>query len=194
MGDLFVKKLYIFAGAVLFVVVLIGALWISAYNGVVTKENDVIQKRANVHATLSTRFDKMGTMIDAIESANTTVQGYLDTIMAARIAFANALADNDLDAIDASVTEINSTFIDLVSYVEDNPSSYNTTSLYANALAGFNTSTNIVLTAMIAYNEAVKKYNNHIKIFPNNIFVGSNSLFATYEVDNYNQTLPSFNS
>src|SRR5690554_4119345 len=194
MGEIIVKKIYIILSVVMVLLVLLASFWISAYNGYVSKDADIDQKRGNVYATLSTRYDKMGAMIDAIESANTTVQGYLDTIMAARTAFAQALANNDLEALDASVTEINSTFFDLVSYVEDNPSSYNTTSLYANALAEFNASTNVVLTAILAYNTSVTKYNNHIKTFPNNIFVRSNSLFTTYEVDNYNQTLPSFNS
>jgi len=168
-------------------------VWINAYNGYVTRDNDVSQKRGNVYAALSARYDKLSLMIDAIESANTTVQGYLDTIMAARTAFADALANNDFESVDESITEINSTFINLVSYVEDNPSSYNTTGLYASALAEFNTSTNAVLYAITQYNASITSYNNHIKTFPNNIFVGSNKSYTPYEVANYNTTLPTFN-
>src|SRR5690554_2216526 len=184
--------MYILVGVILTFFIVVAALWISAYNGYVIKDNDISQKRGNVYAALSTRYEKMGAMIDAIESANTTVQGYLDTIMAARISFADALATNDLEAIDASVTEINSTFINLVSYVEDNPSSYNTTGLYASALAEFNASTNVVLNAILAYNQSVTNYNNHIKTFPNNMFVGSKASFEPYAVENYNKTLPTF--
>lgn len=193
MGDKSVKKLYIVLGVVLAFVGITSIIWINAYNGFVTRDNEITQKRGDVYAALSARYDKLSLMIDAIESANATVQGYLDTIMAARTAFADALANDDFESVDASITEINSTFISLVSYVEDNPSSYNTTGLYASALAEFNASTNAVMFAINQYNASVTSYNNHIKTFPNVIFVGSNAAYEPYEVANYNTTLPYFN-
>lgn len=193
MGENNVKKLYIILGVIAIVIVVISSIWITAYNTYQSNDVEVSQKRGDVHATLSIRYDKMAAMIDTIQSANSTVQGYLDTIMDARAAFANALASNDLESIDESIQEINSTFINLVSYVEDNPSSYNTTALYANALAEFNASTNVVLTTILAYNDTVATYNKHIRMFPNNLFVGNNPQYDTYEVANFNKTLPSFN-
>lgn len=193
MGDKSVKKLYIILGVFLAFVTITSIVWVNAYNGYVTRDNEITQKRGDVYAALSARYDKLSLMIDAIESANTTVQGYLDSIMAARTAFANALANDDFESVDESITEINSTFINLVSYVEDNPTSYNTTGLYASALAEFNASTNAVLFAINQYNASVTRYNNHVKTFPNNIFVGSNGTYEPYEVANYNTTLPSFN-
>jgi len=193
MGDKSVKKLYIILGVLLAFVGITSIVWVNAYNGYVTRDNEIAQKRGDVYAALSARYDKLSLMIDAIESANATVQGYLDTIMAARTAFADALANDDFESVDDSITEINSTFINLVSYVENNPSSYNTTGLYASALADFNASTNAVLYAITQYNASVTSYNNHIKTFPNNLFVGSNATYAPYEVTNYNTSLPSFN-
>lgn len=188
------KKLYLGLAIALTLIIFVAGFWISAYNGSVTTRIDIDEKQGNVYASLSTRYDKMEVMIDAIESANTTVLGYLNTIKDARIAFADAIANEDLDAANTSIDEINSTFINLISFVEDNPSSYNTTGLYANALAEFNASTNVVLNTILSFNASVATYNKHIRSFPNNIFVGNLKIMDTYPVDNYNKTLPSFNS
>ena len=65
-------------------------MWISAYNGEITRRENVTEERGNVHASLSGRYEKVGTFIDAIESANQTVLTYLETIRDARTAFADA--------------------------------------------------------------------------------------------------------
>ncbi|WP_025725241.1 LemA family protein [Acholeplasma granularum] len=187
------KKLYVGLGVFIVLVIFVSVLWISAYNGLIRKENDLIEKRGTVLAVLSSRYEKMGMMIDAIEGANQTVQGYLDTIISARIAFANALAENDQNTIDETIETIDQTFITLMSYMEDNPSSYNTVNLYQNAISEFNASTNMVLNSIVVFNTSVTSYNNHIKTFPNNIFVGNQTKMVPYEVSHYNTPLPTFN-
>lgn len=187
------KKLYILLGSVVLLFGLFGVLWMSAYNGYVSKNNDVIEKRGNVYATLSARYEKVATLIDAIEGANATVLGYLDTIMDAREAFADAIASGNLSNINDTITELDSTFITLVSYMEDNPSSYNTVNLYAGFMSEFSASTNAVVYAITQYNTSVTSHNNHIQMFPNNLFVGSNGTYAAFELTNYNTPLPTFN-
>ena len=172
---------------------MVGSTWISAYNGAIKKEAIVNEDLGNVHASLTGRYEKVATFIDAIQDANATIQGYLDTIAQAREAFADAISNNNNDAAYDSSATIDQTFVTLVSYMEDNPDSYNTVSLYIGYLDEFTASTNRVINDIGTYNEAVKEYNTHIQIFPNVIFVGSREKYTQYSTANYNATLPTFN-
>lgn len=187
------KGLFMVLGFFVFIGLIIGATWISAYNGAVQKNNAIVEQQGNVHATLSARYEKVGAFIDAIEGANSTVQGYLNTIMAARTAFANAIAAGNVAAANEAAETIDGTFITLVSYMEDNPSSYNTVNLYAGFMSEFAAATNVVTNAILLYNSNVTSYNNHIQTFPNNMFLGSRTPYNPYTISNYNTTLPTFN-
>ncbi|MCB9498011.1 MAG: hypothetical protein H6688_00975 [Erysipelotrichaceae bacterium] len=69
------------------------------------KEAVVNEDLGNVHASLTGRYEKVATFIDAIQDANATIQGYLDTIAQAREAFADAISNNNNDdAYDSSAT------------------------------------------------------------------------------------------
>jgi LemA protein len=188
------KKVFIIAAGILTTIfIVIGALWISAFNGAVRNEAAVNEKRGNVHASLSARYEKVVVFVDAIESANATILSYLDTIMDAREAFADALDSRDEGAADEAATTLDGTFVTLVAYMEDNPDSYNTVNLYSGYMGEFSASTNAVRFDIGEYNEAVKVYNTHIQIFPNNLFVGGREVLSEYSLSNYNATLPTFN-
>lgn len=187
------KSIIITIGIVGLVTVSIGGLWIGASNGAIRKENKIIEGMGTVHAALSGRYEKVTVLIDSIESANATVQGYLDTITAARTAFADAIRNgNNAEANEEAVT-IDQTFFTLVGYMEDNPSSYNTVSLYAGFNAEFAASTNLVTETIITYNSYVTAYNNHIQTFPNNIFTGARTAYSIWPLSFYSSTLPTFN-
>lgn len=188
------KKVFMIPLLILVLVIaIIGITWISAYNGEITKNNEIENDRGNVHAALGARYDKVLALIDAIEGANQTVTGYLNIIKDARVAFAQALENDNPAAADESAEVIDSTFVTLLSYMEHNPESYNTVSLYAGFAGEFSASTNVVLNAITIYNESVKEYNNHIQTFPNVLFLGGKTPYKSYDVSNYNTTLPTFN-
>lgn len=186
------KVVLIVSGVTATLALVISILWIGAYNGAVRKEAQITESRGNVHATLSGRYEKVGVLIDAIESANTTVLGYLETITDAREAFADAIASSNQAAAAAAADTLDATFVTLVAFMEDNPDSYNTVGLYSGFMAEFSASTNLVTGAIIIYNAAVTDFNTHIKTFPNNIFVSGLSAYTPYELSYYNVTLPSF--
>lgn len=187
------KILIIVAGVVTTIFIVIGALWMSAFNGAVRLDAAVAEKRGNVHASLSARYEKVVVFVDAIESANATVQAYLDTIMDARTAFATAIDNSNDLAADEAATTLDGTFVTLVAYMEDNPDSYNTVSLYSGYMGEFSASTNAVRFDIGEYNGAVRNYNTHIQTFPNNMFVGGREPLTEYSLANYNATLPTFN-
>ena len=175
--------------------VVVGIMWVNAFNGAKTKANEIETLRGDVYASLSVRYEKMGTFIDAISDANSIVTGYLEVIRDARVAFAEAIGKANVDAseVDEISGTIDGTFITLLSYMEDNPASYNTVNLYQGFLSEFSAATNVVLNRILEYNRAVLAFNNHIETFPNLLFVGNETRKQTYAVDNYNTTLPTFN-
>lgn len=187
------KKIFlIVSGALAVLAIVIGSFWISAYNGAIVREAEVVEARGNVYATLEGRYEKVDALIDAIEDANATVLGYLETITDAREAFATAIENGNAAAADEASALIDGTFVTLVAYMEDNPDSYNTVGLYSGFAAEFTASTNMVTTSIIYYNSAVTDYNTHIATFPNVIFVGGRTPYAPYELTNYNSELPTF--
>lgn len=188
------KRIYYYIiGAIALVGVTVSASWIGAVNGEVRKNEDVVEATGNVHASLSGRYEKIGAFIDAIEDANATVLDYLQTIMAARTAFANAIAAGDSAEANDQAEIVDATFVTLVAYMEDNPGSYNTVNLYAGFMAEFAASTNVVTESIRTYNGKANVYNTHIKIFPNLIFLSGKTPYAIWALTNYTSELPTFN-
>ena len=100
------------------ILIVLGGIWINAYNGEVTRNNAIEKQRGNVHATLGSRYDKVLVFIDAIEGANATVTGYLNIIKDARTAFTEAINNADLITADAESSTIDSTFVTLLAYMK----------------------------------------------------------------------------
>lgn len=186
------KHFYIVIGAVAVFTVAAAATWLSAYNGEVTKNAEVTTEVGQVHASLSGRYEKVGAFVNAIEGANTTVSEYLTIIQEARIAFAEAIADSNLKEANDQANIVDSTFMNLVAFIEDNPESYNTVNLYSSFLGEFSASTNQVIYNINLYNKKVEAYNIHIKKFPNIIFLAGKTPYAVWALANYNATLPTF--
>ena len=78
------KIILIVSGALAILAIVIGGSWVSAYNGAVVREAEVVEARGNVYAALEARYVKVDVLIDAIEDANTTIEGYLTIIADAR--------------------------------------------------------------------------------------------------------------
>lgn len=187
------KRVYYYViGAVALLGVTIGATWIGAVNGEVRRNQAVSEATGNVYAQYSGRYEKMGAVIDAIQSADAMILNALQLITDARTAFAAAL-DAGIDGDPNEQAQIvESTITSLVVLLEDNPNSYQTTNLYAAAIAEFSASTNSVTFSITSYNSAVTAYNTHIQVFPNMLFLGSKTPFTTWVVPTYSTTLPTF--
>ena len=183
---------YYILGAIALVTVTVSAAWIGAVNGEVRKNEAVIEATGNVHASLSGRYQTIGGFINAIDKADATVQSYLDTINAARVAFAGALSDGKATTANEQATIVDATFTTLVAYMEDNPSSYNTVVLYSGFMAEFAATTNVVTEEIRTYNNRVNAYNTHIHVFPNIVFLSRKTPYAIWPLTNYSDELPQF--
>ncbi len=189
------KKIIVIITSAILVILLIvvGTLWIKAYNGATKAKNIVSQEKTKIYTAYSGRYDKVFAFIDAIESANAQINTQIDAIMAARTAFANALGRKDYDEAEEKTEIIESTFISLVSYLEDNPAAWNTIGLTSGFMAEFSASTNAVTFAINNYNEKVATYNILVSIFPNKLFLGGFKEIDDYVVPIFETTLPTFN-
>lgn len=180
-------------GVVLLLVLTVSIIWIAAYNKVTTLSNEIPQKEAEIYNAYGSRYEKVAGMIDAIESANQQIIDQMALIMDARMQFANALSNKDYNNLDGNIEVIESTLINLLSYMEDNPG-WTTTGLYNGYVNEFIASTNVIQTAYNLYNGKVVEFNNTISTFPNVIFVGGRDKLETKTMpSSFNVTLPSFN-
>lgn len=176
------------------VFIVIGSFWVSSYNGAVKLENEIVEKETNIFSAYSNRFDKVTAFIDAIEGANEQIITQINAIKEARIAFADAIASNNLELAESETATIESTFINLISYMEDNPTSWNTISLTQDFMSEFSASTNAVTYSIDNYNKTIKEYNNFISVFPNNLFTSKfEKNTKQYIAPNFNTELPKFN-
>ncbi len=186
--------LLVIAGVLLLGAIILGSTWAGAYNGAVTKSNLIQQRETQIYSAYSNRYEKVGAYINAIESANGQILAQMTLITDARNAFADAMAAGQLDIAADESANIESTFINLIVLLEDNPGQWNTINLSAGFMAEFAASTNAVTFAINSYNAALTDYNTFIALFPNNLFTGG---FARnddfYTPPNFNTDLPTFN-
>lgn len=187
------KVYYYIFGAIFLISAVIGGTWISAANGEVRNNNNVINATGTVHSWLSNRYEKMDFFIDAIENANDTILSFLQTIRDARIAYAQAIEAQNNDRARDEADIIDETFITLIAVMEDNPDSYQTVGLYHNFMGEFSATTNAVTEAIRQFNGYVNVYNTHIQIFPNLIFLAKKEPYKIWPLDNYLRSLPTFN-
>lgn len=186
------KHFYIIIGAVAVFTVATAATWLTAFNGEVKKNAEVTTEVGKVHASLTGRYEKVGAFIDAIDGANEAVSEFMTIIQEARTAFAEAIAASNIKEANDQANIVDSTFMNLVAFVEDNPASYNTVNLYAGFMGEFSASTNQVIYDIGSYNKKVEAYNVHIKTFPNLIFLARKAPYDIWALANYNATLPTF--
>lgn len=183
----------IIAGAVVLILgATVAGTWVNAYNGEITRRETINEKRGNVHNSLNARYDKVTQYIAAIESANEIILDLLEQITDARTAFADAVASHNPEAADDEAEKLDGAFIQLVSYMEDNPDDLNPIDLYEGFMGEFAASTNVVLYNIESFNQSAREYNVFIQTFPNNMFLQGKTTFETYSVANYNTTLPTF--
>lgn len=171
---------------------LIGSLWISSYNKAVVASHDIKEHHTKIFVKYNARYEKVLMFINAIESANEQINTQITAITDARARFAAALDSNNYEDAEAETEIIESTFITLVSYMEDNKESWNTVGLTRDFMFEFAADTNAVGEAIIRYNTKIADYNKLISLFPNRIFLKGFAPNEDYEVPTLVESLPTF--
>lgn len=158
-------KVGIIIGAI--VVVLI-VLFSSSYNSLVSKEEEVDNKLADISVQLERRADLIPNLVSTVKGYASHEQAVIDSVTTARENLVNAdgveekaMANQEL------TTALNNLFVIVENY-PDLKSNENFIQLQ-DELAG---TENRIAVARKDYNEAVKDYNKTIKSFPKNILAG----------------------
>lgn len=151
------------------VLLLLGIFWvIGSYNGLVSSEEQVNEKWANVQTAYQRRADLIPNLVAVVKEYSDYEGSVLTEITQARSAIMSAKTPGELQAADS---QLSSTLKSLFAVAENYPdlkANENYLSLQ-DELAG---TENRVKTERDIFNEAVKEFNVKVRRFPTNIIAG----------------------
>lgn len=162
------KKGLITGGIIIGIIVLLVMMVASTYNGLVSKEEEVEGKLADISVQLERRADLIPNLVSTVKGYTSHEQSVIDSVTSAREKLVNA--DDVEDKAEANqelTTALNNLFVIVENYPELK-SNENFIQLQ-DELAG---TENRIAIARSDYNNAVKDYNKTIKSFPKNILAG----------------------
>lgn len=185
------KKTGIVLGSIIAVIVVIGMLLASGYNGMVSKKETVDSSLSNLDVMLQRRADLIPNLVSTVKGYTNHESEIIEKITNAR---ANLVGAGSVEEKSRANNELSKSLNALMVVVENYPdlkSSENFRQL-SDELAG---TENRIAVARKDYNDAVKTYNTSIKRFPNNIMANMfNFEQATYfEADEKSTEVPSVN-
>ena len=173
------------------VVVLAGALLIGPYNNMVTLEENVTTRQANIQSSLQSRLDKINELMPSVQGAMDHESEVYQEIAALRsgtkgisvdkdgnMTIDSSASTSDLESADAASSQIiRDIHIAMEAYPE-----LGSTQLMSDFMTSVEGIENRLSVAREEYNEAVQEYNTTIRKFPNNIISG---MMGFHTMDKY---------
>ena len=153
---------------VVIAIIIIIAMLISSYNGIVSKAEEVDNKFATIDTQLQRRADLIPNLVNTVKGYAKQEQEVINSVTEARAKLAGATTVADKAKADDELTSALNRLMVVVENYPDLKSSQNFIQL-SDELAG---TENRIATARRDYNEAVKEYNLKIKKFPTNLMAG----------------------
>lgn len=153
------------------IVLVLGIMLITGYNGLVNLDEDISGKYAQIENRLQERHDKIGQVLGAVSGLQEHAESIYNAITSARAAY--AAADSIDELIEADAAEALA-FSDLLVVVEDNPLITATGGYYA-LIDEISSMESALSVARRDYNEAVQSYNASVRRFPRVLYA---SLFG----------------
>lgn len=150
------------------IIVILGIILASAYNGLVAKQEEVENSYSNLDIMLQRRADLIPNLVSTVKGYAIHESDIIEKVTDARKKLLNA---NDMNEKSEANNELTTSLNALMVVVENYPelkSSSNFTQL-SDELAG---TENRIAVARKDYNDAVKSFNTVMKRFPNNILAG----------------------
>ena len=162
------KKGLITGGIIIGIIVVLVAMFASTYNGLVSKEEEVEGKLANISVQLERRADLIPNLVSTVKGYASHEQSVIDSVTKAR---ENLVKADDADEMASANQELTTALNNLFVIVENYPELKSNTNFLQlqDELAG---TENRIAVARNDYNDAVKDYNKTIKSFPKNILAG----------------------
>ena len=154
---------------IIIAVAVLAAVWgITGYNGLVSMDEGVQTKWADVETQYQRRADLIPNLVNTVKGYAAHEQAALDSVTAARAQLAGANTVEEKAEADSALTAALNNLLVIVENYPDLKASANFTQL-ADELAG---SENRIATARRDYNAAVQEYNAAIRKFPGNLVAG----------------------
>lgn len=153
---------------VVIAIIIIIAMLISSYNGIVSKAEEVDNKFATIDTQLQRRADLIPNLVNTVKGYAKQEQEIINSVTEARAKLAGATTVSEKAEADGELTSALNRLMVVVENYPDLKSSQNFIQL-SDELAG---TENRIATARRDYNEAVKEYNLKIKKFPTNLMAG----------------------
>jgi len=159
------KKGLIVGGTIVGIVLLLIVMFSSTYNGLVSKEEEVEGKLADISVQLERRADLIPNLVNTVKGYASHEKEVIDSITTSREKLLNA--DSAEEMAEAN-QELSNAINNLLVIVENYPDLKANTNFIQlqDELAG---TENRIAVARKDYNDAVKSYNKEIKLFPKNI-------------------------
>lgn len=154
------------------VVALFIVMWfMGTYNSLVSADEGVNEKWANVEAAYQYRFDLIQNLVNTVQGSADFEQETLTAVTEARSAWASAQGSDDPSKFENAGNAFDSAISRLLVTVEAYPDIKSTEAFLKlqDELSG--TESRIKL-AREEYNKEVKGYNTKVRVFPNNIIAG----------------------
>ena len=154
---------------VLAIIAIIAIFLIGTYNGMVSKQENVDSKYADLDTMLQRRADLIPNLVSSVQGYMDHEEKIINDVTSARQNLLNANNIAEKQEANDELSSALSAFMVVVENYPDLKSSQNFINLQ-DELAG---TENRIATARKDYNDAVKTYNTSIKKFPGSIFASS---------------------
>lgn len=161
------KSTGIIIGVIVLLIVIV-VIFGMAYNGIMTKAEEVDGKFADIDVMLQRRADLIPNLVNTVKGYASQEKEVINSVTEARSKLAGASTVGEKAQADGELTSALNRLLVVVENYPDLKSSQNFIQL-SDELAG---TENRIAVARKDYNNAVKAYNLKIKRFPNNIMAG----------------------
>lgn len=170
------------------IVFLIAIFAISGYNNLVTKQENVESKLANLDVMLQRRTDLIPNLVNTVKGFTNHENEIIEKITDARAKLVNAGTIKEKSSANNELTGALNALMVVVENYPDLKTSSNYIQL-SDELAG---TENRIAVARKDYNDAVKLLNTSIKRFPNNIFANIFGIESAvyFEADESSREVP----
>ncbi|MDM8202938.1 LemA family protein [Faecalicoccus acidiformans] len=163
------------------IVVLIGGLFIAPYNNMISLEENVSTKEANIQSSLQSRLDKINELMPSVQGSMDHESEVYQEITALRSGIQGVSIDEEgnmtIDS-NASASELeqadqaSSQLLDDIRIAIEAYPDLGSTQLMSDFMTSVEGIENRLSVAREEYNEAVQEYNTTIRKFPNNLIAG----------------------
>lgn len=147
------------------IVVIVGVLIVSKYNGMVKWRNILKQSLADIDVQLKQRFDLIPNLIETVKGYMEHEQGVLEAVTKARTAFLDASTTTEKMGADTMLSGALKSIFAVAESYPDLKANQNFLQLQSE-LADIE---NKIAAARRFFNSTVQEYNTYIQIFPNNL-------------------------